>query len=640
MSSVSTFGAFTTARLGMYAAMKGLDVTGHNISNINTRGYSRQKLDQRAMYLTGSDRYSSPNDARVGSGVLCTGISQLRDPYLDIRYRNDMAGVGELDGRLGVLDELTSILDEVGKGKGDGVIEKQITDFIEKLSSLSNNTNMEEYQTLVRTSASTLISFFKSNAKALEKIKTNTENGFKKDMTRANEILKQIADYNDSIRKSEIHGDSALEQRDQRNVLIDELSQYMKIDVTYAKEDIGAGVTVEKLIIKMGDGNTDDITLVEGAYAGQLSFAQEPAQNPKFDPAQATTNGFGLYLLNANGDTTNDPALAMLGDSATYNLSLSELTNRHGDVMFGSTAKTPAYEEGMLQSTREMLISAGEYTPASIYEHDGAGGVRKVPNPNYTTSVSKRGIPYYQKSMDALANKFAEVLNKANPKYLTNAAGNYTDAEGKELRYGATATPPNPGTPIKPDDFPLTDPDMLAFFNDNVGVVGGTLISNSDAGDDFTGITAANISISKGWTNNTTKLATYTKAEDVGSTSNSNINHIIIQLRGKHDYAPSDLDSDLGSSNVYTTGNFQEMYTNFCGILAMDVSTTGTLLQNRATSTEELDISRGAVSGVDLNDEAANMMMYQKSYAAAARLMTTIDEALDKLINGTGVVGR
>ena len=46
-----------------------------------------------------------------------------------------------------------------------------------------------------------------------------------------------------------------------------------------------------------------------------------------------------------------------------------------------------------------------------------------------------------------------------------------------------------------------------------------------------------------------------------------------------------------------------------------------------------------SISGVDLNDEATSMMQYQKAYAAACRMMTTLDQALDKLINGTGVVG-
>ena len=51
-------------------------------------------------------------------------------------------------------------------------------------------------------------------------------------------------------------------------------------------------------------------------------------------------------------------------------------------------------------------------------------------------------------------------------------------------------------------------------------------------------------------------------------------------------------------------------------------------------------MSRDSVSGVDLNDEAMNLMQYQKSYSAACRLMTTLDELLDKLINGTGIAGR
>ncbi|MDD3203445.1 MAG: flagellar basal body protein, partial [Pygmaiobacter massiliensis] len=87
MNSVSTFGAFTTARLGIFAAQKGLDVVGHNITNINTVGYTRQSLNQISLRVGGYDRYQPQNNAIVGSGVLCTGVSQLRDPYLDIRFR-------------------------------------------------------------------------------------------------------------------------------------------------------------------------------------------------------------------------------------------------------------------------------------------------------------------------------------------------------------------------------------------------------------------------------------------------------------------------------------------------------------------------------------------------------------------------
>ena len=80
----STFGSFNTVRLGIYAAQKGLDVTGNNITNINTAGYTRQRLDQVSLITSASDRYYSPYKTRVGQGVLTTGVSQPRDPGLDI----------------------------------------------------------------------------------------------------------------------------------------------------------------------------------------------------------------------------------------------------------------------------------------------------------------------------------------------------------------------------------------------------------------------------------------------------------------------------------------------------------------------------------------------------------------------------
>ena len=115
----STFGSFNTVRLGIYAAQKGLDVTGNNITNINTAGYTRQRLDQVSLITSASDRYYSPYKTRVGQGVLTTGVSQLRDPGLDIAYRNASADVGAADAKLAGLEKLASILDEVGKGDGE-----------------------------------------------------------------------------------------------------------------------------------------------------------------------------------------------------------------------------------------------------------------------------------------------------------------------------------------------------------------------------------------------------------------------------------------------------------------------------------------------------------------------------------------
>ena len=74
MGSIGTFGSFTQARLAIYAAHKGLSVTGNNIANVNTTGYTRQRLEQSSFGASGADRYYSSFDSRVGNGVLCTGL--------------------------------------------------------------------------------------------------------------------------------------------------------------------------------------------------------------------------------------------------------------------------------------------------------------------------------------------------------------------------------------------------------------------------------------------------------------------------------------------------------------------------------------------------------------------------------------
>ena len=319
--SVSTFGSFTTARLGLYASQKALEVTGHNIANINTTGYTRQVLRQDSLYIGGSDRYRSAFDVRVGAGVLPTGVSQLRDPYLDIRYRNELASVGATDAKLNGLQELAGILDEVGKGpEGDGIIELQFKDIYDQLQNLvTDGAGRADADRLVRSSAESLVRLFNSYASKLDGIEKDRINDFKQDLKSINNILDNIRNLNDSIRSSQIHGGDALELRDQRNLLIDDLSKMVKIDVTYEQEYIGADTYVEKLVIKMaGNGqgnNTEHSTLIDGIFGTNFSITQVPV-----DPA--------------------DPTSALM-DSPNFDITLSELKNSKGKVLEINPSATP-----------------------------------------------------------------------------------------------------------------------------------------------------------------------------------------------------------------------------------------------------------------------------------------------------------
>ena len=619
MSTISTFGAFTTARLGMTASMMGLNVTGNNIANINTSGYTRQVVDQISLKLNGPDRYA--NNPRVGQGTLVTGISQLRDPYLDIRFRDEQSSVGAMDSKLSALEQIAAIIDEVAKGDGNGMIEKQINDLIQQLQSFNTeNASKEEFDSLVRSSASALCTLFNNYAKDLEGVRDNLDTSFRQDLTHVNELLENIRNLNESIRNSEIHGDSALEMKDQRNTLIDELSQYMKIDVIYSQEPIGAGKYVQKLTIKLADDS--QTTLVDGNYGTQLSIRQEPKPNPDYDENAPETDPNSRKYLTENGDTTNNRNLAAQIDSPDYSLDYSALVDKRGRVLEGSAgghlAEGAIY--GSLQASREMLTAEGEFAA-------DAGQAK---------GTVIRGIPYYQKALDALANQFAEVMNEANRPYRVDSEGYYLTADGQKIQ-----DPDNPGQFLKKDTA-LSDLQQKEL--DRIGQrLGTVLFSNANTGDDTTGITAANISISNSWSTGASRITTTAVVNADGSspsTANDNLTHILAQFTTDFTYRPSDLLGEDYSDTPYFTGTFQEKLADISSILGNDMSTTTTMLENYYSAALEIDTSRDAVSGVDLNDEAANLMQYQKSYAAACRLMTTLDEALDKLINDTGIVGR
>ena len=123
------------------------------------------------------------------------------------------------------------------------------------------------------------------------------------------------------------------------------------------------------------------------------------------------------------------------------------------------------------------------------------------------------------------------------------------------------------------------------------------------------------------------------------TTKNINVNHMISLIDKPLVYDPKDADPEAVGKIIFT-GSFNDMFSNMMGVQAEDARITNISLNNSYTTLVSLDSQREGVSGVDLNDEAMNMMQFQKAYSAACRLMTTIDEALDRLINNTGIAGR
>ncbi len=563
----STFGCFSTARLGIYAAQKGLDVTGNNITNINTPGYTRQRLDQVSLVTTASDKYFSQYNTRVGQGVLTTGVSQIRDPGLDLLYRSAQAHVGSYGQMLSGLDDIASILDEVGKGDGeqdDGVILNQMNDLRDLISQAITSGMDGGTDRLIYASAKALCRLFNKAANDLTELKGTYESYLEQDVSRVNTILTSIQELNVSIRNADIRGDEALELRDERNRLLDELSSYVKIDVKYSDENVGAGLVVEKLTVSLATG--DKNTLVDGEYASQLSLGTVPMPNPDYDGVNVMDQ-----FLDPNGNPTNDPALAAQILDDTYPVTVTGLKDLDG-VLKPGAADAPLEDTdlyGSIQSLREILTEKGEYSTQN-----------DVNNVDPDAAI-KRGIPYYQMALDSLAKEFAEQMNALN----------------------------TPGAGVSGE---------------------GALFSMGSNNNDTTNITASNISVSQAWgEGNVTMIASQDPNASSGDTSN--LAAFLNLFTKKQAFDPKDVAGADAVGAIYN-GSFEDMLLRIQSTLAEDQMTTGDVYNNYTLTSNEIYTDRDSVSGVDLNDEATNLMVYQKAYAAACRLMTTLNTALDSLL--------
>ncbi len=145
-------------------------------------------------------------------------------------------------------------------------------------------------------------------------------------------------------------------------------------------------------------------------------------------------------------------------------------------------------------------------------------------------------------------------------------------------------------------------------------------------------ITAGNIKVSDAWANATDSYITNTKLPPKGDNSGAtdNILRMINSFQKPEDYATED-------GTPLFKGTFQEFLSFTTTKLNLQVSSTETSFETYSETQFHIDYARNSMSSVDLNEEGVNLLQYSKSYNAAARLMITLDEMLDTLINRMGV---
>ena len=225
---MSTFHGLETAKRGLFAQQQALYVTSHNIANANTPGYSRQVLN-----MVPTDPFPAPGlnrpqiPGQMGTGVEADSIQRVRDSFLDTQYQNENNKLGYWAARSDALTKMEDIMNEPTENGLAAVM----GEFWQSLSDLSAYPENEGTRKVVLQRGQAVVETFHYLNDSLTTIQQDIGNEISINLQEINSILKQIADMNRQISEIEPHGYLPNDLYDQRDLLVEQLSEHIQVKV-------------------------------------------------------------------------------------------------------------------------------------------------------------------------------------------------------------------------------------------------------------------------------------------------------------------------------------------------------------------------------------------------------------------------
>jgi flagellar hook-associated protein 1 FlgK len=217
---VSSFSALNTASTGLWAAQRGLDVTGQNIANVNTDGYSRQRVSQQAIGGTAVPAIYSVA-SQVGSGVDSDQIIRIRDAFLEGRAQVESARTS----RLTVGSDALTQIETAFREPGDSGIQSMLAEVWSGFSDLANNPTEPAARSQVLERLDILAGGLHTTSATLDQQWTQTRGNLQALVTEVNTTARSIADLNASIRSASQAGLPVNELSDRRDLLVMDLAR-------------------------------------------------------------------------------------------------------------------------------------------------------------------------------------------------------------------------------------------------------------------------------------------------------------------------------------------------------------------------------------------------------------------------------
>lgn len=358
----ASFTGINVATRGLYASQAGLAVTTNNASNADTEGYTRQTVTQTSM--TPAASYSG--NAVLGNGVTVTAIDQERDALLDQRYWKENTRLGEWETKAATLTEVEEIMNNATSSAGFSSIFDEFSSSLETLATDPSDTAALES---VQQYGEAVCSYLNDTASRLTDIQSDLNASVRTTVDQINAYAEQIADLNQRITEVVAASGNANELKDQRNLLVDSLTELTGCTVTASDDDSGT------LTVQLGSA-----TLVDGERCNKLEAVEDSANN-------------NLYTV--KWENTGETATISGGSLEAY------LDLRDGDGSDPDYNGIPYYLSQLdkFAQTLAQAINEGTLADTSVTTYSGtADGY----NANGTTGI--RFFTYTNASGDAVSS--------------------------------------------------------------------------------------------------------------------------------------------------------------------------------------------------------------------------------------------
>lgn len=629
--STSQFFGLNIGYTGLQAANAALNVTGNNISNVETKGYTRQEARQAAADAL----RTNTSYGMAGAGVDTKSIEQIREEYYDLKYWQNNASKGiyeikqqyyrqiedyftdtdDVEGFNKVFSDMFDALDEVFKSAGDDT---------KKASFLSQCKSLTEY--------------FNSMYTNLQKLQVDANSEIQNKVNEINSIASEIATLNKQINTIEVNKVRANELRDKRNLLVDQLSNIVDVKVTevpiytteggseesgiyryivdiaggqnlvnsyeYSKVECRARKGEEKVNQSDADGLFDiyindlPLNLYGGSLGGQLkglieirdgnngeNFSARGSEGVTVTSDKVTVN---ITKTNPNYDFLTDMNKTTLNPSGT--IVVGNVKLEYESWTFDNSSNPPKYI---------FDLKSGSPATSALSNKDVYIGV----------GIDYQGIPYYMAQMNEWVRSFAQAMSKIETKAQTDAAG--TKAEvlftcGSDEEKFA--------------DY-VYETDKTTNNYEGYDKDAGKTISTKN--DNYLKLTAGNFNINSNMVRDVSKFGTtsdFTQGQDAQDISN-----LLLEVRTDK------------SKMSYRGCSSEEFLQCMTSDVALGASSANNFYSNFDKISKAIVAQRTSVSGVDNDEEALNLVKFQEAYNLSSKMIQIMTEIYDRLILQTGV---